>query len=278
MGHWPFGYWLTGVLAPHQTVELGTHSGNSLFCFAQSLSAHGHVGRIFAVDTWRGDEHAGQYTEDIYASVKAHADEFYSCDEAGVGICNVVLLRKTFDEGLEDFDTRSIDLLHIDGLHTYKAVRHDFESWLPKCSENAIVLFHDTQVRRDDFGVWKFWAEVKTSYAHFEFLHSNGLGVLSLGVPPTQILRELFESAEKPPECNRIRGFFSAVGTLMVESVDLQEQVQASHRELQAYVNGYAAERELRLHAEDQIQRVYASNSWRLTKPLRSIRRCFTGR
>jgi glycosyltransferase involved in cell wall biosynthesis/SAM-dependent methyltransferase len=87
----------------------------------------------------------------------------------------------TFDEAVAQFQDQSVDLLHIDGLHTYEAVRHDFESWLPKLAPGALVLFHDNMETHGDFGVWKFWAELKQKHPqNFEFRHSHGLGVIEL--------------------------------------------------------------------------------------------------
>ncbi|WP_342479224.1 class I SAM-dependent methyltransferase [Paenibacillus sp. FSL H7-0350] len=65
------------------------------------------------------------------------------------------LLRMTFDEAVGTFEDNSIDLLHIDGLHTYEAIKHDYECWLPKLADNSVVLFHDITVRMDDFGVYQ---------------------------------------------------------------------------------------------------------------------------
>ena len=88
------------------------------------------------------------------------------------------LIRSTFDDAVDRFQDETINLLHIDGYHTYEAVSHDYNTWLPKVAKNGIVLFHDIEVRSGDFGVYKFWDEVKAKCPHFQFAHSYGLGVL----------------------------------------------------------------------------------------------------
>ncbi|MBD0273657.1 MAG: class I SAM-dependent methyltransferase, partial [Acetobacteraceae bacterium] len=66
-GHLPFAFWLAKAARPANFVELGTHSGNSFFAFCQAIAATGTGGRAFAVDTWHGDEHAGEYGEEVFA-------------------------------------------------------------------------------------------------------------------------------------------------------------------------------------------------------------------
>lgn len=146
IGHLPFSFLLMSILKPKTVVELGTHTGNSYFSFCQAVAEFGlRDTHCFAVDTWQGDEHSGEYGQEIYNDVDSYNRSNYSEYST--------LIRSTFDDALGKFNDHSIDLLHIDGLHTYEAVKHDFETWIPKISETGIVLLHDTNVRENGFGV-----------------------------------------------------------------------------------------------------------------------------
>jgi hypothetical protein len=149
---------------------LGTYWGASYFCFVQAMKDAGIDSTCFAIDTWQGDPHSGYYPEDVYRVVSDIARDHYSTFAA--------LIRCTFDEAVSKFDDNSVDLLHIDGFHTYEAVLHDYETWLPKLAEHGIILFHDIAVKWADFGVYKLWEDLKTRYPYIEFNHSYGLGVL----------------------------------------------------------------------------------------------------
>jgi GT2 family glycosyltransferase len=170
--HGPFAMWLVGALRPRRIVELGTHTGYSYFAFCQAVKEHHLSTNCVAVDTWQGDEHAGFYDNDVYDAV-THHNALYSDFST--------LLRKTFDTARDDIEDGSIDLLHVDGRHFYNDVKADFESWIPKLSPRAIVLFHDTEVRERGFGVWKYWAEIATNRPALNFPHQHGLGVLFWG-------------------------------------------------------------------------------------------------
>jgi len=199
--HIPFAFYLVEHLKPSTVVELGTHSGNSFFAFCEAVKENDLSAKCYAVDGWVGDAQAGFYQEEVYESVVRHQQKNYPD--------NAVLLRMKFDEAIGHFDANSIDLLHIDGLHTYEAVKHDFENWLPKLSGKAVVLLHDTQIREKDFGVWKFWDEIKNNYPSFEFLHGCGLGVIAIGKNvPDEILKFINETERH----NAQRVFFETEG------------------------------------------------------------------
>lgn len=217
VGHLSFAAWIIKEISPKVFVELGTHSGNSYFSFCQSVVESGLTTKCYAIDTWQGDEHAGKYSEDIFAKVNAYHQERYS------GFSS--LLRMTFDDAATYFADESIDLLHIDGLHTYEAVRHDFEIWLPKLAPGAVVMFHDTNVRERNFGVWKLWAELQASYPNnLEFVHSHGLGVLQLNNAPLDKKLEWLQPNSVKNEI--LKNYFAALGSRQLERFDFNELKQ----------------------------------------------------
>jgi predicted O-methyltransferase YrrM len=133
-GHIPFAFFISEVIRPSIMVELGVHNGDSYIAFLQGLQAAGEPGKAYGIDTWIGDEHSGLYPEHVYPQLKALHDPVFGHFST--------LLRETFEEANAHFADGTIDLLHIDGCHTYEAVSRDLEMWLPKVSPRGVVLLH----------------------------------------------------------------------------------------------------------------------------------------
>jgi hypothetical protein len=233
--HIPFAHWLIGAIEPSQIVELGTHFGNSYFAFCEAVERLGLPTRCYAIDTWLGDEHSELYGEEVFTSVQSHNAKY-----AGFS----TLLRTTFDEALPYMLDGSTDLLHIDGLHTYEAVKHDFESWLPKLSDRAVVIMHDTNVRKRQFGVFRLWAELTERYPHFEFLHGCGLGVLGVGAEQAPSLKALYAASADSAATGVVReAFWRAAGVMRLrtqlarEREEFGRQLQAREQALQAQIH-----------------------------------------
>lgn len=238
IGHIPFANWLIQRTRPETFVGLGTHAGNSYFAFCQSADELGLSMKLYAVDTWRGDEHSGFYDDSVFALVTKENQKY---------LTNSSLIRSKFSEAVDNFQDGSIDILHIDGLHTYEAVKHDFNTWLPKLAPGAHVLFHDVNVRIGTFGVFRLWAELQERFPTIEFSHSNGLGVLELpGNAKSAFITDLSEE-----EKSAMILLFSRLGDSVTRRFRLQQTEKEAHQ------------------LRHEIFEIRNSNLWRLTSFLR---------
>lgn len=189
--HIPFAFFLIDCLRPRLLVELGVQSGNSFNAFCQAVKTLGAGTKCYGVDTWKGDAHAGAYDAEIFANLAAYQQREYSEFAS--------LLQMTFDQALPYFSDGSVDLLHIDGYHTYEAVRQDFDTWLPKMSDRGVILLHDIAVRERGFGVWRLWEENSPKYLSLAFHHGYGLGVLAVGPSIPEPFRVLLAEFQANP-------------------------------------------------------------------------------
>ncbi|MGI9129902.1 MAG: class I SAM-dependent methyltransferase [Roseomonas sp.] len=219
--HTPFAAWLMDAAHPEVLVELGTHRAVSYMTFCQAAHRLARPTRCFAVDTWNGDAHTGAYGDEVFEWVKTLNTERY----AGFS----TLVRSTFSDALDRFQEKEIDLLHIDGLHTYEAVSEDFFSWLPKMSDRGIILFHDIEVKERDFGVWRLWDEVSQRFPSFSFSHGYGLGILAVGkhVPPS--VNCLVELDKTSQAASAVREIFESLGARVTASY--QARIRAAGRQ-----------------------------------------------
>lgn len=186
-GHRYFAKDLVEAIEPEIIVELGTWRGTSMFSMLQGIKNKKLKTEFFAIDTWEGDKHAGhyegeKYLQDINGILKKHYPD-----------CRVNLIRKRFENALDDFRDHTVDILHIDGLHTYEAVKNDYYTWINKVKKNGIVLLHDINEKREDFGVYKFWEDLlidKSNYC-FSYAHSHGLGILTKDMEMSEKIKYL---------------------------------------------------------------------------------------
>lgn len=275
--HIPFAAVCVELVAPRLLVELGTAKGDSYSAFCQAIDVLGLPTRAVAVDTWKGDPHSGPLRPSVLEDLRSHHDSLYARFS--------LLLQRTFDEALSEVDDESIDLLHIDGYHVYEAVQHDFESWLPKLSDRAVVLFHDVNVREGDFGVWRLWNEIAARYPSFAFVHGHGLGVAAVG---DQVAPELLAFLEQASSDNgALAQLFACVGErLVLRSIgsmqaaaneatvgDLKAGLEEARTELAALGATVDHERTARLAAEQRLRALEGTRTFRYTRRLRDLYR-----
>jgi SAM-dependent methyltransferase len=267
IGHLPFAFTLIDILRPRTIVELGTFTGVSYCAFCQAIKELQIETRCFAIDTWRGDEQTGFYGDEVLQDLRTYHDERYSDFST--------LVQTTFDSARLKFEDASIDLIHIDGLHRYEQVKHDFQSWLPKLSERGVVVFHDICERQANFGVWKLWDELKLKYPTFEFHHAHGLGIVATGTKIHPELAGLFALGDA--EKTNIRSWFESLGMRLVLNLekaalikklsDTEEQVAARDLEKVAFVK-QLADAEEQVAARDRTISECANQSAQISSEL----------
>ena len=254
MGHVPFMFALFQAIKPKTYLELGVHNGCSLLAAATAASLYVPEAKIIGIDSWQGDDHAvygdgNQILAKLTTTVTAH-------------FTNVDLVRDFFDNHVSKVPDGSIDLLHIDGLHTYEAVKHDYETWLPKLTKRGVILFHDTHVFEQDFGVHRLFSEVAANRPHANFKHSFGLGILALGersdYPDSFIA--LLDDAQ----------MFEGYAALAYDvALSLQLRFEAAqHGAIDSYIP--------RSHEDQSLAIIPGSRSWKLIMALRKLRAKFS--
>jgi predicted O-methyltransferase YrrM len=165
---WLF-YGLTRSMKPEVCVEIGSARGKSACFIGLALKRNGH-GKLYAIDphtqtNWN-DDTSVETLPIMQKNLQA------------VGLIDVVeIVRKTSQEAALGWKL-PIDLLFIDGDHSYDGVKRDWELFSPYISRFGVVVFHDT--------IWDLepdprWARADMGVPRFvDDLRRQGYQVLTL--------------------------------------------------------------------------------------------------
>lgn len=141
--------------------------------------------------------------------------------------------------------------MHVDGRHFYDDVKEDYEGWLPKLSDRAVVMFHDTMVFERGFGVHQYWQEISAAHPSFNFTHGHGLGVLFPGKTVPTELSNLIKLLKADSGTDIVQEFFQLAGSdaaermkSKVEKTDLRQALNSEKDQWLAEKDGLTKQSE----------------------------------
>jgi predicted O-methyltransferase YrrM len=161
---------------PEYLLEIGTASGGTLFSFSRTASPHA---TLISVDLPGGEFGAG-YPIWRIPYYKSFASKYQK----------IKLLRRsshdlnTLNKVKSYLNNAQLDMLFIDGDHTYKGVKQDFELYSPLVRKGGLVVFHDIVHHPPETGIEvdRFWSEVKQNFSYQEIIKDPNQGWAGIGI------------------------------------------------------------------------------------------------
>lgn len=166
---------LLGLVKALQTItmetvcEIGTYKGGTLFIWCQLAADDAE---IFSIDL-PGGEFGGGYDKRLLPLIEAFPKTNQKLNTL-LGDSHSKEIQNQFAGKLNG---RNVDFLFIDGDHTYKGVKQDFEDYSPYVRSGGIIAFHDIVKRKEipEIEVWRYWNEIKQNYRYHEFIDSDNI-------------------------------------------------------------------------------------------------------
>jgi predicted O-methyltransferase YrrM len=140
--------------ADAQVIEVGSWMGASTCFIAGGLKGEG--AKIFAVDNFQGlstcGEDAAWYNRHFKQLGARSTLEIFRANFAALGLTprsEPIVSDSLAAAQLMDARRGAIDLLFIDGDHSYDACKADIAAWAPFVKRGGVMAFHDFGSRAD---------------------------------------------------------------------------------------------------------------------------------
>jgi hypothetical protein len=123
-------------------VELGCYKGKSTSFIGVEIHKRKRDINFFAIDSFQGATNSTDANEIKAYEGISEIEESYTYNVAPIGNKIKTIVSLT-DEAAQYFDDKSVDVIFVDGGHSYEVVKADIEAWLPKMKPNGIMAGHD---------------------------------------------------------------------------------------------------------------------------------------
>lgn len=112
-------------------VEIGSYLGASS-CFLAAAAADIRGTEVHCVDTWQ-NEGMTEGFRDTWDEFKKNTSKYR----------NIIFPHRGLSANVARIFEKKVDLLFIDGDHSYEACRQDVENWLPRLKSGGLLIMHD---------------------------------------------------------------------------------------------------------------------------------------
>jgi len=150
---------------PRYILEIGTALGGTLFLFCRLASDDAVIISIdLPLGKWGGGYSLARIP--LYQSFKLKQQQIHLIKEDSHK-------RETLEKVKAILDGKKIDILFIDGDHSYEGVKKDFEMFSTLVKENGIIALHD--IIKSKFKaceVQKFWNEIESEYDNIKIVEN----------------------------------------------------------------------------------------------------------
>ncbi len=135
-----FSRWSAGK---NNIVEIGVFEGASAVIFRRAMSSNG---TLHLIDPYVVIPDSGLTARPRMAKLNLMRSQN-----------GTVKWHKDYSDNVATTWSQSIDLLFIDGDHSYKGTMSDWDKWHSHVEEGGIVMFHDARMGKPDTGEWDGW-------------------------------------------------------------------------------------------------------------------------
>lgn len=171
-------------------LEIGTARGGTLWALCQIASKKANIisldmpgGQYGAMDYIEGKEDLERLKDFASPEQKMHIIRQNSHSDS------------TFRKVKKILNQSKLDLLFIDGDHTYSGVKADWEMYSPLVREAGFIVFHDILDQDELYPgckVDEFWKELKNQNETWEFIDPNGgvwggIGIVKKKIAPRKM-------------------------------------------------------------------------------------------
>jgi len=161
---------------PQVVLEIGTARGGNLFLLTKVSNPNAH---LISLDL-PGGKYGGGYSRWVGYFLKSFALDTQKISLIRADSHKVSTLNK-LKKILKD---KLIDVLYIDGDHSYEGVKKDFEMYGPLVKKGGIIAFHDIVIHPPEINchVNEYWNEIKHNFEYKEIVENWDQKMCGIGI------------------------------------------------------------------------------------------------